>query len=63
MHLRHLLLFHGVQNSVVALMDFEIQGAEQGNGRGQDENEFYDHWLYPAIVAADPPHCVASFAV
>jgi hypothetical protein len=48
---------------VVALMDFEIQGAEKGNGSDQDQKQFQDHWLYPVIVAADPPHCVASLAV
>ena len=44
-------------------MDFEIERAKKGDGGRQEQNEFYDHWLYPVIVAAEPPHCVASLAV
>src|SRR5438045_3353277 len=62
-HRWYVLRLHTIEDPMVPFMDFEVQGTEKHNGCCQRQEQFQDHWLYPAIVAADPPHWVASPAV
>ncbi len=48
---------------MAVLAHCKVKATEEADQEQEPKNETVDHWLYSAMVAADPPHAIASLAV